>query len=187
MMTMSPLSQRPARPTSKANLLASHFSSCFSQSSHNSNCCCSSSTPCESGLSSVTCTSDEVHNHLCTLNTKTASSPDGLSSHMLRNTASAITLNFLIGLSPRVWYPPNGSSRTLLLSSRVRVILVVLLTIDLSLYYHYLQRFWNELYIIGYKSASYLTIFFLPANLAFALLAPLRRLYSLPQMTGLFH
>ena len=77
--------------TCKANLLASHVSSCFSQSSHNSNCRCSSSTPCESGLSSVTCTSDEVHNHLCTLKTKAASGPDDLSSHMLQNTASAIT------------------------------------------------------------------------------------------------
>ena len=101
--------------TSKANLLASHFSACFSQSSHNSNCRCSSSTPCESGLSSVTCTSDEVHNHLCTLKTKTASGPDGLSSHMLRNTASAIapTLTKLFnrslskGVVPSEWKLSN--------------------------------------------------------------------------------
>ena len=48
--------------TSKANLLASHFSTCFSQSSHNNNCqCCSLSTmACEPGLSSVTCTTHEV-------------------------------------------------------------------------------------------------------------------------------
>ena len=79
--------------TSKANLLVSHFSACFSQSSHNNNCQCSSlsSMAREPGLSSVTCTTDEVHKLLCSLKTNTASGPDGLSSHMLRNTASAIT------------------------------------------------------------------------------------------------
>ena len=52
--------------TSKANLLASHFSACFSQFSHN-NCQCSSlsSMAREHGLSSVTCTTDEVHKLLC--------------------------------------------------------------------------------------------------------------------------
>ena len=46
---------------------------------------------CEPGLSSVTCTTDEVHKLLGSLKTKTASGPDGFSSHMLRNAASAIT------------------------------------------------------------------------------------------------
>ena len=69
MMALSLLSQRPARPTF-----------CFSQSSHNSNCQCSSlsSMASEPGLSSVTCTTDEVHKLLCSLKTKTASGPNGL-------------------------------------------------------------------------------------------------------------
>ena len=42
------------------------------------------------GLSSITCLPEEVHNLLHTTKVKTASGPDGLSSNMLRNTASTI-------------------------------------------------------------------------------------------------
>ena len=91
---------------SKANLLASHFSACLSQSSHGRDCHCSSSpsldcVPSKTGLSSITCTPDEVYKLLISVKVKTASGPDGTSSYMLRNTARAIspTLTELFNVS----------------------------------------------------------------------------------------
>ena len=79
-------------PTSKANLLNSFFSSCFSAAP------CDESLPITSPpssihpeLSNIQCTDDEVDGLLCSLKTKTSSGPDGISSHMLRNTAYSIS------------------------------------------------------------------------------------------------
>ena len=60
--------------TSKATLLASHFSACFLNPLTTSTV-----SVILSPLSSVTCTTDEVHKLPCSLKTKTASGPDGLS------------------------------------------------------------------------------------------------------------
>ena len=84
---------------SKANLLVSHFSACFSHVTPldpdpdpdpNPDPDPDSPPTYQEGLSTITCSPDEVHKLLRTMKVKTASGPDGLSSHMLRNTASAI-------------------------------------------------------------------------------------------------
>ena len=73
----------------KANLLNKFFSTCFSPASDldtpDSN---TDSGPC---LTNVSCSQDEVLKHLSNLQLQTASGPDGISSHMLRSTASSIT------------------------------------------------------------------------------------------------
>ena len=80
-------------PISKTNLLISHFSACFSRSSHGKDCPCKSSLlDCrhpETSLSTISCTSDEIYRLLRSVKVKTASGPDGISSHMLRHTAYA--------------------------------------------------------------------------------------------------
>ena len=82
-------------PISKVNLLVSHFSACLSRSSHGQDCPCNSSLlDCrylETSLSTISCTSDEVYRLLRSVKVKTASGPDGISSHMLRHTAYAIS------------------------------------------------------------------------------------------------
>ena len=66
--------------TSKANLLASHFTSCYSSASHSSSCVCNSlpTAVSDSGLSDVTTTTEEVCRLLSTVKIKTASGPDGI-------------------------------------------------------------------------------------------------------------
>lgn len=103
--------------TSKANLFVSHFSACYSAATHSDGCQCFSlpSTAQEPGLSSVNCTAEEVSTSLSRLKLKTASGPDGLSSHMLRNTASAIAsnladlfnLSLTKGVLPSAWKLSN--------------------------------------------------------------------------------
>ena len=69
----------------------------------------------EAGLSSVSCSPKEVHKLLSTLKIKTASGPNGLSSHMLRNTATAIAsslsnlfnLSLSSGVVPSEWKLSN--------------------------------------------------------------------------------
>ena len=89
-------------PVSKANLFVSHFSSCFTRPppsvSHNP-----PSPPAnEAGLSSVSCSSKKVHKLLNTLKIKTASGPNGFSSHTLRNTAISLSNLFNLSLSSGV-------------------------------------------------------------------------------------
>ena len=68
------------------------MTSCYSSASHSSSCVSNSlpTTVSGSGLSDVTTTTEEVCRLLSTVKIKTASGPDGISSHMLRNTFSAI-------------------------------------------------------------------------------------------------
>ena len=72
-------------PISKANLLNTFFASCFSPRSNSP--LTSSPTLVHPELSSIECTEEEVYKHLSSLKVKTATGPDGISSHMLRNTA----------------------------------------------------------------------------------------------------
>lgn len=77
-------------PTSKANLLNSFFASCFSPPSN------SPSTPpppptSQLELSSIQCTEEEVDNLLSSLKVKTSTGPDGISSHMLKNTSYSVS------------------------------------------------------------------------------------------------
>ena len=69
---------------SKANLLNCLFSSCFSPQSP-------SSIEHHPDLSNTECSEEEVGRLLCSLKTKTSTGPDGISSHMLRNTAHSIS------------------------------------------------------------------------------------------------
>ena len=77
-------------PTSKANLLNSFFSSCFSDNRDSSDTSCP--PPGSLVLSHIQCSEDEVEELLCSLKTKTSTGgPDGISSHMLRNTWFSIS------------------------------------------------------------------------------------------------
>ena len=76
--------------TSKANLLNSYFSSCFSTPpSHASTCAPTTAPNSHPELSTIECT-EEVVNLLLSLKVKTSTGPDRISSHMLRNTAFSI-------------------------------------------------------------------------------------------------
>ena len=102
--------------TSKANLLNSYFSSCFTTPSNHA----SFSTPTASSsshpkLSTIQCTEEEVEKLLCSLKVKTSTGPDGISSHMLRNTAFSISsplhklfnLSLSSGCFPTDWKSSN--------------------------------------------------------------------------------
>jgi len=100
---------------SKANLFVSHFSSCFTRPPPSVSHDPPSPPANEAGLSSVSCSPEDLHKLLSTLRIKTASGPDGLSSHMLCNTATAIAsslsnlfnLSFSSGVVPSEWKLSN--------------------------------------------------------------------------------
>ncbi|XP_064393634.1 uncharacterized protein LOC135341084 [Halichondria panicea] len=75
-------------PFSKANLLNTHFTSCLS----NTTDVLSSpwDAPVSPSLDSISCSPDQVLSLLSRTKLKTASGPDGISSHMLRKTSSSI-------------------------------------------------------------------------------------------------
>ena len=101
-------------PTAKANSLNSYFSSCFTTpQSH-----ISSPVPPASHhpeLFTIECTQEEVEKLLCSLRVKTSTGPDGISSHMLRNTASSTSsslhklfnLSLSTGRFPSDWKTSN--------------------------------------------------------------------------------
>ena len=119
--------------------------------------------------------------------TKTASGPDGLSSHMLRNTASAITSTLTklfnkslsTGVVPSEWKLSNitpvfkGKGDPCCVANYRPISL-------LSLPSKVLERIVHNR-LLKYLRANNIH----PVNLVFALVAPLRRLYSLQLMTGL--
>ena len=83
-------------PTSKANLLNTYFASCFSPlSAESSSCMFRVSDPAINLCMLQDCQISRAllrrSSNYCprTIKVKTASGPDGLSSHMLRNTASS--------------------------------------------------------------------------------------------------
>ena len=77
--------------TSKANLLNSHFASCFTASSPVALPVKTPHTDPNCGLCNISCSHDYVYKMLIYIKIKTASSPDGIFSYMLRNTASSIS------------------------------------------------------------------------------------------------
>ncbi len=105
--------------TSKANLLASHSTACYSQPVHTSDCICDTLSPntadLDSGLSLVSCSAEETAKLLGSLKVKTASGPDGLSCHMLKNTSHTIStsltdlfnLSLSSGIVPTDWKLSN--------------------------------------------------------------------------------
>ena len=108
--------------TNKANLLVSHFSSCFSLPSHGSACICnpitqdlSPSKHLGSCLSTISCSPEDVYKLLIQVKVRTAPGPDGISSHMLRHTAHVITPTLMklfnsslsLGVVPTDWKISN--------------------------------------------------------------------------------
>ena len=101
--------------TSKANLLNSYFSSCFTNPP---NYAPASTSPASSSshpeLSTIQYT-EEVEKLLCSLKVKTSTGPDGISSHMLRNAAFSVSsslhkifnLSLLTGHFPTDWKSSN--------------------------------------------------------------------------------
>ncbi len=97
-------------PVGKANLLNSHFSSCFSTPTVNSGL--THTTRNSVTLDSISCrsTPEEVHTLLLRVKLKTASGPDGISSHMLRNTVASTTVFLSLtekGTFPESWKMSN--------------------------------------------------------------------------------
>ena len=103
---------------SKANLFVLHFLSCFTRPPPSVGHDPPLPPANEAGLSSVSCSPEEVHKLLSTLKMKTESGPDGLSSHMLCNTATTIasSLSNLFnsslssGVVPSEWKLSNVTS-----------------------------------------------------------------------------
>ena len=88
-LTLKNGSTTASSPSSKANLLNSFFASCFSDAQGVPlPACPPSGLP---NLSTIQCTDDEVESLLCALKSNTATGPDGISSHMLRNTWFSIS------------------------------------------------------------------------------------------------
>ena len=79
----------------KAEMLNEFFTSCFSLSNPlSSSSIVQDSNPISSpSLSNIICKEDEVFNILSSYKAKTASGPDGVSSHMLRKTAVSISFS----------------------------------------------------------------------------------------------
>ncbi|XP_064390046.1 uncharacterized protein LOC135337956 [Halichondria panicea] len=100
-------------PFSKANLLNTHFTSCLS----NTTDVLSSpwDAPVSPSLDSISCSPDQVLSLLSRTKLKTASGPDGISSHMLRKTSSSIHHFFTYlfnksietGVFPEEWKASN--------------------------------------------------------------------------------
>ena len=97
--SLNHMGSKASSPTSKANLLNNFFASCFTEPQRQHSC--SFPQPPSPTLSSVTCTHDEVFKLLSTHKVNTATGPDGISSIMLRGTATTITpaLTTLFNLS----------------------------------------------------------------------------------------
>ena len=76
---------------SKCDLLNCHFAEVFSDSSPDLSFNSPVPNPSPPELSNISCSRDEVLHLLSSIPRKTSSGPDGISSAMLRNTATAIT------------------------------------------------------------------------------------------------
>ena len=114
-VNLSYLSQIARDPSEKANLLNHFFCSCF-----NDNTPSMSPTPNPAPsdtptLSTISCSEEEVFHLLSTYKTRTASGPDGISSIMLRKTATSISsklttffnLSLRLGKVPSQWKVSN--------------------------------------------------------------------------------
>lgn len=127
-------------PTGKANLFNSYFCSCFTiPSSHTSTPTLSTPMCSHPDLSTIECTQAEVEKLLCSLRVKTSTGPDGISSHMLRNTAVSISsLHKLFNLFLSTGHFPTDwkiSNITPVFKSGAKT---QFLTIDPFLFYPYL-------------------------------------------------
>ena len=103
---------KASTPTKKANLLNNFFTSCFTKNDALPHI--NFPSPPSPMLSTVTCSHDEVLKLLSTHKINTASGPDGISSIMLRGTATSITpaLTALFNLSLKKSTVPDDWKRS---------------------------------------------------------------------------
>ena len=177
------------RISSKANLLNSHFCSCFSHSSSVPSTVDLPPPTTTPGLSSVTCSPEDVYKLLTSLKKKRLpqdlmASPT-LHFAILPQPSIPVSLTFLIGPSQAAPSHQNGNSLT---SYQCLKVVIIVLTLhqatDPSHCCHCPRNCWNMLFITSSWAISYPITYCLLDSLVFDQGAQLKRPYSTSQTTG---